>query len=152
MPPLAMGALLRFALHEVRGRIYAAVGTAGFDDLRPVHVTLFRWPGPEGRRPTEIAADAGISKQAVNDRLRDLERLGYLECHPDPTDDRARIVRLTARGMELHRVAVDVQAELEAEWAQLVGEERFRGMRDTLEDLVRSDVDRVSKSAHSGVQ
>jgi DNA-binding MarR family transcriptional regulator len=141
LPPLALGALLRFALHEVRARIFAAVADAGFDDVRPVHVTLFRWPGPEGRRPTEIAADAQISKQAVNDRLRDLERLGYLECHSDPTDDRARIVRLTARGRALHRVAIDVQVALEAEWAQQVGEERFAQMRATLRDMVREEIE-----------
>src|SRR3954454_20110251 len=140
-PPVLMGALLRFALHEVRARIYAAVAAAGFDDVRPVHVTLFRWPGPDGRRPTQIAADAQISKQAVNDRLGDLERLGYLERHPDPSDDRARIVRLTARGKRLLEVAVAAQVQLQADWAQAVGPERFLQMRDTLHDLVRTEVD-----------
>jgi DNA-binding MarR family transcriptional regulator len=147
-----MGALLRFALHELRARIYGAVAAAGFDDVRPVHVTLFRWPGPDGRRPTEIAADAQISKQAVNDRLGDLERLGYLERHPDPSDDRARIVRLTERGRRLHRVAIDVQVELEAEWAQAVGADRYRVMREALHDIVRADIERATKSRHIGVQ
>lgn len=150
--PLAVGALLRFALHELRGRIYDAVAGAGFDDIRPVHVTLFRWPGPHGRRPTEIAADAQMSKQAVNDRLGDLERLGYLERHPDPTDDRARIIVLTERGRRLHQVAIDVQTALEEEWAQLVGPERYDAMRGALHDIVRADVDRTSKSRYTGVQ
>src|SRR6185437_7901979 len=86
-PPIQIGALLRLALDDLRRRIHEGVAAAGFDDVRPAHTTLFRWPGPDGRRPTEIAADVQISKQAVNDLLRDLEQRGYLERHPDPSDN-----------------------------------------------------------------
>lgn len=135
-PPLPIGALMRFGLHEIRVRIYSEVAAAGFDDVRPAHVTLFRWPGPDGRRPTEIAADAQISKQRVNDLLRDLERCGYLRLEPDPTDGRARIVRLTARGRRLHRAAVDVHAAVEEEWKAQVGTRRYAQMRETLAELL----------------
>jgi hypothetical protein len=39
----------------VRERIYEGVVAAGLTDVRPVHVTLFRWPGPDGMRPTDLA-------------------------------------------------------------------------------------------------
>lgn len=132
-PPI--GALLRLGLHEIRRRIYEDVVAAGFDDLRPAHVTLFRWPGPDGRRPTEIAGDVQLSKQRVNDLLRDLEALGYLNLEADRDDSRARIVRLTARGKELHRRAVATHAATEREWEQIVGEHRYRELRETLSDL-----------------
>src|SRR4051794_9721927 len=135
-PPLAIGALLRFLLHGVRTRIYEGVVEAGFDDLRPAHVTLFRWPGPDGRRPTEVAADAQITKQAVNDLLRHLERRGYLELHPDPSDNRARIIRLTKRGRHLHQVAVGIHASVEEEWADIVGKAEFARLRQGLSRLV----------------
>jgi DNA-binding MarR family transcriptional regulator len=128
--------LLRFALHQVRARIYDAVVAAGFDDVRPAHVTLFRWPGPDGRRPSDIAADAQLSKQTVNDLLRHLEDRGYLARERDPADERARIVRLTARGKQLHRIAVAAHAEVEAEWAAAVGPENLQQLRATLLDLV----------------
>jgi DNA-binding MarR family transcriptional regulator len=134
-PPAPLGALLRFALGEIRGRIYEAVAAAGFDDLRPTHVTLFRWPGPEGRRPTQIAADAQISKQRVRDLLRDLEERGYLGLELDPVDSRGRIIRLTARGRRLHRVAMDTHAAIEREWAARVGARRFAEARATLERI-----------------
>ncbi len=136
-PPLPIGALLRFGLHEIRSRIYAAVLAAGFEDVRAAHVTLFRWPGPDGRRPTEIAADARISKQRVNDLLRDLEALGYLELERDPSDRRARIVRLTERGRRLHKTAVREHAAIEAEWRQAIGEHRFKQVRSGLAELTR---------------
>jgi DNA-binding MarR family transcriptional regulator len=136
LPPLAIGALLRFLLHDVRTRIYEGVVEAGFDDLRPAHVTLFRWPGPDGRRPTEVAADAQITKQAVNDLLRHLERRGYLELDPDPSDNRARIIRLTARGKLLHKVAVEIHARVEDEWAEIIGKDEFARLRTALGRLM----------------
>jgi DNA-binding MarR family transcriptional regulator len=135
-PPQQIGALLRFLLHDVRDRIYEGVVKAGFDDVNPAHVTLFRWPGPDGRRPTEIAADAQITKQAVNDLLRDLEERGYLERHADPSDNRARIVRLTRRGKQLHKVAVGIHAQVEDEWAAELGRKDFARLRDQLDRLV----------------
>jgi DNA-binding MarR family transcriptional regulator len=135
-PPVPIGALLRFGLHEIRSRIYEGVRAAGFDDLRPAHVTLFRWPGPDGRRPTEIASDVQLSKQRVNDLLRELEARGYLGLEPDPSDSRARIVRLTPRGRDVHEVAVAVHARIEDEWAAVVGEARYRSARAALVDLV----------------
>jgi DNA-binding MarR family transcriptional regulator len=135
-PPIPIGALLRFGLHEIRRRIYEGVRDAGFDDLRAAHVTLFRWPGPDGRRPTEIATDVQLSKQRVNDLLRELEALGYLGLDPDPSDNRARTVRLSTRGRALHEIAVAVHARVEDEWAQVVGEARYRSARATLAELV----------------
>jgi DNA-binding MarR family transcriptional regulator len=135
-PALPVGALLRFGLHEIRSRIYAGVRTAGFDDVRPAHVTLFRWPGPDGRRPSEVAADVQISKQRVNDLLRDLERLDYLALKRDPTDNRARIIRLTPRGKRLHATALDIHAQIEQEWRQTVGAQRYKLLRETLAHLM----------------
>jgi DNA-binding MarR family transcriptional regulator len=134
-PPLAIGALLRFALDDVRQRIYDGVVADGFTDVRPAHVTLFRWPGPDGMRPGELAAAVHMSKQSVNDRLGDLERLGYLSRERDPADSRARIVRLTARGRRLHESALAAHARIEDEWAEAVGGERFAQLRETLEEL-----------------
>lgn len=131
-PPLAIGALLRFALDDLRERIYRDVLDAGFADVRPVHVTLFRWPGPDGMRPTELAAAVHVSKQSVNDRLGELERLGYLTREPDPADSRARIVRLTARGRRLHEAALAAHERIEREWAEVVGAKRFAALRETL--------------------
>lgn len=133
--PLQIGGLLRLALDEVRRRIHEGVVAEGFDDLRPAHTTLFRWPGPDGRRPSEVAADTQISKQRVNDLLRDLERLGYLELAADPADGRARVIRLTSRGARLHEIAVGVHREVEAEWARAVGPHRYEALRRTLAAL-----------------
>ncbi len=135
-PPVPIGALFRFGLHEIRNRIATGVREAGFEDVRPAHVTLFRWPGPDGRRPGEVAADVRISKQRVNDLLRDLDRLGYLSLERDRDDNRARIIRLTARGRRLHQIAVGIHAQIETEWSQAIGSKRYNQLRRALDDLI----------------
>jgi DNA-binding MarR family transcriptional regulator len=133
--PLQVGALLRFALEEVRTRIYEGVHAAGFRDVSQAQVTLFRWPGPDGRRPSEVAADAQISKQHVNDLLRGLEQAGYLRLERDGTDRRARIIRLTKRGRRLHDTALRIHDQVEDDWAAAVGRRRYDHLRATLAEL-----------------
>ena len=55
--------------------------------------------GDRGARPTELGR-LGASKQAINPLINDLERWGYLERRRDPSDQRGRLLFLTARGRE----------------------------------------------------
>ena len=139
LPPPTIGALLRLAWGRFRRRLFDAVRAAGFDDLQPAHFTLFRYPTMAGLRPTQLAEDAGLSKQTVNDLLRQLEANGYLTLEPDPADRRARRIVLTPRGaaaMECSRAAAQAVAQ---EWAQAVGPERFAAVRQTLLDYITAD-------------
>ena len=134
--PPAIGALLRLAWQDVRERIYEGVLEAGYTDLSRAHVLLFRWPVIDGLRPSELAARNQLSKQTINDLLKDLEKRGYLERTLDPTDGRARIVRLTKRGWDLNQVLSDMSFATEREWAQVIGEKRYDEFRSTLCELV----------------
>ena len=134
--PPAIGALLRLAWQAVRERIYEGVLEAGYTDLSRAHVLLFRWPTIDGLRPSELAARNQLSRQSINDLLSGLEKRGYLERTLDPTDGRARIVRLTERGWDLTQVISDTSFATESEWAQAIGEKRYGEFRDTLYELV----------------
>jgi DNA-binding MarR family transcriptional regulator len=134
--PPAIGALLRLAWQGVRERIYEGVLKAGYTDLSRAHVLLFRWPTIDGLRPSELATRNQLSRQTINDLLSDLEKRGYLKRTPDPTDGRARIVRLTERGWDLTQVISDMSFTTESEWAQLIGETRYGEFRSTLCELV----------------
>jgi DNA-binding MarR family transcriptional regulator len=130
-PPL-IGALLRMPLDVVRGRMLGAVHERGFTDIVPAHLTLLRWPGPQGRRPSEVAAEADMTKQAANYLLGQLETLGYLERRPDPDDQRSRRVHLTPRGRDVAATMRRAVTELEAEWRGLLGEDDFDRLRSLL--------------------
>src|SRR5215468_7294371 len=93
-PPL-LGALLRMAFETVRLRMLGSLHEHGFDDLDAPHLNVLQYPGPDGMRPSELAARLGISKQALNYLLGELDRMGYLERRPDADDQRSRRIMLT---------------------------------------------------------
>src|SRR5215212_10074966 len=97
-PPL-IGALMRIPLDRVYQEILRALHTHGFHDIGPAHVQVLRWPGPDGQRPVELAQQAGMTRQAMNYLLVQLEELGYVERRVDPDDVRSRRVYLTPRGV-----------------------------------------------------
>ena len=99
------------------GGMLAALRDRGFTDIVPAHLMLMRWPGPQGQRPSEIAAQTQMTKQAVNYQLGQLEGLGYVERRLDTDDQRSRRVHLTPRGREAAKTMRDAVTELEAEWS-----------------------------------
>ena len=133
-PPL-IGALLRMPWEVVQRRMLVALHERGFDDLDLAHLNVFQYPGPEGARPSELAARLRISKQALNYLLGELERLGYLERRPDPDDLRSKRVTLTSRGTAVIGVIREAVEKLEADWARQLGPERFAELRDLLREL-----------------
>ncbi len=132
-----IGSLLLIPFAALNRRVQDGYVAAGFADVRPVHTPVFRLLDPEGNRVTELALQAGMSKQAMGYLVEYLEAHGYLERAPDPTDRRAQIVRRTARGWALNRVSWRLVKEVQDEWAEQLGVERMRQLREILGDLVR---------------
>jgi DNA-binding MarR family transcriptional regulator len=130
-----IGALLRMPVDAIRWRILQDLHTAGFTDVVPAHFAVWRYPGPQGRRPSELALEAGITKQAVNYLLGELETAGYLVRKPDPADGRSRQVELTERGRSLLRTLRRTVAAIEHEVARDLGAERLDELRSLLRAL-----------------
>lgn len=133
-PPL-IGALLRIPWEAVQQHMLERLRERGFDDFDRAYFPVFRYPGPQGARPTDVAAQVGVSKQALNYLLRELERLGYLEREPHPDDLRSKRIVLTERGVAAVGVIRDAVAEMEAVWAERLGAERFALLRSLLVEL-----------------
>src|SRR5436305_12397169 len=83
---------------EVVRRVSVGLAEAGFDDIRPAHTAVFQHIEAAGSRLTDLAERAQIAKQSMGYLVDYLERRGYLERRPDPSDRRAAIVCLTDRG------------------------------------------------------
>jgi DNA-binding MarR family transcriptional regulator len=133
-PPL-IGALLRTPWEAVRRHMLERLHQSGFDDFDAAHLSIFQYPGPQGRRPSELAASLGMSKQALNYLLGQLERLGYLKRFPDPNDLRSKRVALTERGVSAVSVIREAVGEMETAWARRLGAKRFDQLRGLLGDL-----------------
>jgi DNA-binding MarR family transcriptional regulator len=127
--------MMRVLWQEVRDRINVAFADEGYDDVRAEHLAVLQYPGPDGQRPSALAARSGMSRQAINHLVSHLERAGYLERYTGSADG-TRQVRLTRRGRQLYERIEAVAAVVEAEWAQQVGAGRLEEMRATLSDLL----------------
>ena len=130
-----IGALLRLPWEAVQRHMLARLHERGLADLDLAHLNVFQYPGPQGARPSELAARLRISKQALNYLLGELERLGYLKRLPDPDDLRSKRVALTPSGTSAIVAIREAVDEVEAAWAQQLGPERFAQLRNLLLEL-----------------
>lgn len=130
-----VGAMMRLAWQWVWKQIFSGVVAAGYDDVNPAHVALFRYPGLDRQRPSELADQLQITKQSVNDLLGHLEHHGYLTREPDPNDGRARIIRLTPKGRQLQKTIHSQAQAAEQRIADTLGARRLTQLQRALEDL-----------------
>ena len=122
-------------LEVIQRRIIEGLHEHGFDDLGPAHLPVLRYRGPDGKRPVELAAEANLSKLAMNYLLGQLEALGYLERRDDPDDGRFTRVYLTDRGDSTREVIRAAVRDVEAEWANEMGPRDLEKLRTLLTQL-----------------
>ena len=130
-----IGALLRFPREVVVQRMLDAVNEHGHD-LTPTELGVLMYPGPEGKRPSELARACAMSRQSMNYLLASLEERGYLR-RADGENGLARVVRLSKRGRDAGLLMRSTVEAIEHEWTAFLGEARFRALSETLLELSR---------------
>ncbi len=135
-PALTVGSMLRTAWSELIDEVYEHLVAAGFDDLRPVHMPILRDMLVANLRPSELGARLGLSKQAANDLVRELESKEYIALEPDPDDGRAKRIVATERGWQASETAQASSNAVGRRWAELVGEDRYGVFEEVLRAIV----------------
>ena len=130
-----LGGLLRLAEEAMRSRVHGRMAQAGFPDIRPAHSSLFRNISEEGSRVVELAERAQMTKQSMGYLAESLATAGYVSLTPDPTDRRAKRVRLTEKGRAATEAMIRLSAETEQAFAGLIGEADMARLRRLLERL-----------------
>lgn len=129
-------ALLMFiSARYAETRISEAVAAAGYDDLTPAMARIAARLSESGSRVTELAEQARVTKQSASALVDQLERAGYVERVPDPSDARARLVTIAPRGREVQAVARKEERAIEREWTRHLGADRMAALRAALVDL-----------------
>ncbi|HEX4205635.1 MAG TPA: MarR family transcriptional regulator [Ktedonobacteraceae bacterium] len=108
----------------------------GHTRLSMVHTTLLPHLDINGTQATVLAERAGITKQAAGRVIADLEREGYVQRLPDPTDQRASMIVFTDAGWQFLVDAYHVKKEIEEEYTALLGFERMQQFRSILQELL----------------
>jgi DNA-binding MarR family transcriptional regulator len=141
-PPL-MIRLLNLAFDDFCNELERRVAETPYSDIRITHGCVFGNIDPEGTRLTDLAERARMTKQSVGEVTSDLEQRGYVERVPDPSDGRAKIIRLTERGRAAQGLGVGLIDELEQEWGDRFGAERVAALREALEAITGERVGAV---------
>ena len=74
--PKSLQILLRDARSAIEAAVRANLAQNGFGDVTPAHSALLRNIGDDGARPSELAAHADVTRQAITKLVDELER-GY---------------------------------------------------------------------------
>lgn len=134
---LPLGSLLQATAQHLIGELDRALAAAGLPEVRSSHAAPFFVIDPEGNRSTELARRSGVPKQTMGERVRHLERAGYVEVVPDPGDGRARIVRVTGQGWRVVALAAEVIERFDTWLDERVGRDRVPAIRETLGIILR---------------
>ncbi len=117
---------------------YGALDAAGFGDIRPAHSPVFRHIEQQGSRIVSLAAAADMTKQSMAYLVGSLEETGYVEIKADPSDGRARLVRLTAKGARLRRHLEDRSRAFEQRLTDVMGERKVTALRDLVAEVLEA--------------
>lgn len=96
---------------------------AARDQVSAAHIHITRHLPEEGARPTDLAARAGMTKQAMATLITQCEAWGMVQRESDPGDARARRITFTATGMAWLHAYRDAVTQAQAEMQAAVGPE-----------------------------
>ncbi|KAB2345911.1 MarR family winged helix-turn-helix transcriptional regulator [Actinomadura rudentiformis] len=121
--------------------LHQQLADEGFEGIRYVHGSVFRFIDAEGSRLTTLAERSGLTKQAIGELVGELEDHGYLERVADKADRRAKIIRLTDQGRMAQVAAARILADLEQRWSRHLGKDQVTMLRSALEQVIALEAD-----------
>ena len=126
-----IAALLAGAFDSIR----AEMSARPLPGLRPSHYRVMSLVPGSGLRLSELADRAGITRAGIGQFMKYLEKLEYVTLTADPSDSRAKIVRLTASGRAAVEHSLRVLADTELGWSAALGAERYQELRRSLYEV-----------------
>ena len=138
-PQTPLTVLLTAAERALAARLEDGLRTAGYADLRAAHAQVFVAMDSGGSRLTDLAARAGMTKQAMGELVRYLEQKGYLAVEPDVRDRRAKLIRPTASGWDAHELSKVLVADNDRRLAERLGDQTLHDLRALLGRIREAD-------------
>jgi len=107
-----------------------------------VHIDL------DGSTINELAARAGITKQAVSKIVKELQEAGYVVTEKHPGDARSVVVQITDKGGQFMLDWWDCVQKIDGEFSNILGAERLDLLKDLLFELVNHYETQAPESEH----
>jgi DNA-binding MarR family transcriptional regulator len=129
-----LATLMFISYRTMDERVIRAVQDAGFQ-VTTAQARIAQRIAEQGSRLSDLAAQAQVTKQTASLLVAALEREGLVERIPDPADGRARLIRLTQKGLIASAQARQVVMEVERSWTDHLGPELAAALREALTKL-----------------
>ena len=120
------------ALRSLLDDLHAQFAQRGFE-VRPAFAFVLLELRKHTMTGNDIAQLLGITKQAASKLVDTMEAERYLVRKPDPDDARAKLLHIAPKGKRLLEAAEEIYAELEADWAKVIGKTRLEELRSDLQ-------------------
>jgi DNA-binding MarR family transcriptional regulator len=108
----------------------------GFEDFPSAFTAVIPVLDDRGTRSTVLAQRMRVTKQAMSQLVRIMERRKYAEQVPDPMDARAKVVRLTKRGEAVKKALAEIREELNNKAMNALGRQQMVGLHNCLNQVV----------------
>lgn len=135
MADTGLARMLLEAYRMMDDEIEAALQDRGVPDLRPSQARAMLLIDRAGTRLSDLAQRAAITKQAMMQVVDDLVSEGMVRREPDPSDARAKMVKLTAKGLRQRAEARRALASVETRARRRLGNRRYDALKATLSEL-----------------
>jgi DNA-binding MarR family transcriptional regulator len=107
----------------------------GYDFVRATHIRVLSQIKNEGSDLSDLIKKVGLSKQAINKVIRQLEELDIISTQISDKDARARVVRFTPKGRRFLDVGLEVIEVLEKEYRDVLGRTDYLHLKASLEKI-----------------
>jgi len=135
-----LGILAVRLLFGVQSDLFRRAAQHGFDNLRPRHGAVLAYLDEDGIRLVDLARIAGRHKQTIAAIVDELEKLEYIYRATDAADRRAKLIMPTERGLEVMQLADDILADIEAHYAEQLGQRRYAQFKQALRTVTTGAV------------
>lgn len=139
MNELDLSHLLLEAFRSLDREIEAALEDRGAGELRPSQALALLLVDRAGTRLSELAQRAAITKQAMMQLVDDLQEMGCVRRVPDTEDARAKMVRLTAKGLRLRASSRKSIQAVESRIRRRLGGRRYEALRAALTEVTEAE-------------
>lgn len=84
-------------------------------------------------RQVDISKALGLTRQAINQTLKQLKARGLIDILPDPDDGRCKIVAFAKGGAQMRVDALKIIAAMEVELADRIGRKTVVSLREAID-------------------
>jgi DNA-binding MarR family transcriptional regulator len=119
--------------------------------LKPVQVGLLAVVATHGPiTPTKLERESGLLPATLRERLRALERAGYVDKVANPRDKRSHFVEITAEGVRFLKQASVASRDVESELSRALGRpvEDYRPLLERLRGAAQSLLAEATDAPH----